>query len=71
MDAIFLAGKNVDIKPIGLGARDTLGLKKVFAFTEMILTIQQHHWKPGWLDHQIHKRFYKLSSIKEAEGRRR
>jgi aminomethyltransferase len=44
-DAIFESGKQYGIKPIGLGARDTLRLEMGFVFTEMILTIPHHRSK--------------------------
>ena len=49
--AVFEAGKEFDIKPIGLGARDTCVLKWVFASTEMILMIRHHLSKQdlGWI----------------------
>ena len=46
--AVFEAGKEFDIKPIGLGARDTFVLKWVFAFMGMISMIRHHLLKPVW-----------------------
>ena len=46
-DKIFEEGTPKGMKPIGLAARDTSGLKWVIVFMEMILMILLHRWNQG------------------------
>ena len=70
-DAIFEIGGPQGLKPIGLGARDTLRLEMGFCFMEMILMIPLHHWKrvldgsPNSQKNLLQKVFWKNKKLKE------
>ena len=68
---IFEAGAAFDIKPIGLGARDTLRMEMGYCLYGNDITDETS--PPGcWLrvGHEIHKRIYQLCSIATAKRSR-
>jgi len=55
-DALFDKGATFGIKPIGLGARDTLRLEMGYCrFTGMTWTTQQHLCRPPGLDNKVRR----------------
>lgn len=64
------AGKEYDIKPIGLGARDTLRLEKRFTCTEMTSTIPLHPLKPDWDGSQNLQREKILQTVRFSKNKK-
>jgi len=62
-EAVFDAGKEFGIRPIGLGARDTLRLEMGFCLYGNDINDKHHQLKPGW-DGSQNLPVIKISSIK-------
>ena len=69
-DAIFEAGKEFDIKPIGLGARDTLRLEMGFCLygNDIDDTTSPLEAGLGWIN-KIHERLYKPRTIGSTKNK--